>query len=76
MADQTNQELHNIISDYGLTRRESAEMMMCWKSTVDRYLSPPRKGRSANPTYRRMPAFRLQLLLDAMRKEGRKKVLA
>jgi len=73
--DQTNQELHDIITDYGLTRREVSNMMMCNKPTVDRYLTPPRKGRCANPTYRRMPAFRLKLLLDEIRLQGRKRVL-
>jgi len=73
--DRTNAELRDIIKDYGLTRRQSAEMMMCWKSTVDRYLTPPRKGRSKNPTYRRMPAFRLKLLLDEISKRRLKQVL-
>jgi len=71
---QTNVELHEIIREYGLTRREAADLMMTTKPTVDRYLSPARRGRSHNPTYRNMPAFRLQLLLDGLRRAGKKKV--
>lgn len=70
--DKTNQELADIISEYGLTRRESAEFMMVNKSTVDRYLSPRRLGRSLNPTYRKMPAYRLQLLVNALRDKKKK----
>ena len=71
---KTNVELHEIIREYGLTRREAADLMMTTKPTVDRYLSPARKGRCANPTYRDMPAFRLQLMLDGLRRAGKKKV--
>ena len=70
--DKTNLELHEIISEYGLTRREAAELMMVNKSTVDRYLSPRKAGRSLNPTYRPMPAHRLQLLVNALRDRKKK----
>ena len=69
----SNSELREIISEYGLTRREAAELMMTTKATVDRYLSPLRKANKPNPTWRNMPAFRLKLLVDGLR--GRKKVL-
>lgn len=68
-----NDELRTIIIEYGLTRRGAAEIMMVNKPTVDRYLSPVRKGRSKNPTYRNMPAYRLKMLVDGLR--GRKKVV-
>lgn len=67
-----NTELREIISEYGLTRREAATIMMVDTSTVDRYLVPEKKGRSRNPTYINMPPVRLKLLVDGMR--GRKKV--
>lgn len=74
MSNATNEELHTIIHEYGLTRRECATMMMTQPASVDRYLTPPKKGRSKNPTYRVMPAYRLKLLLDRIRESGRKKV--
>jgi len=70
----TNKELADIISEYGLTRLEAANLMMVNKATVDRYLSPKTKGKLVNPTYRNMPTFRLKLLVDGLR--GRKKVLS
>ena len=70
--DKTNAELHDIISEYGLTRREAAELMMVTKPTVDRYLSPRKAGRVLNPTYRSMPAHRLQLLVTALRNRKKK----
>ena len=69
-----NDELREVISEYGLTRREAAEIMMVRKPTVDRYLSPRTVNRQVNPTYRNMPPFRLKLLIEGLR--GRKKVLS
>lgn len=72
--DQNNSELRDIILEYGLTRREAAELMMVRPTTVDRYLTPARRGRSHNPTYRKMPAYRLKMLVDEISKRGLKKV--
>ena len=67
-----NTELREIMAEYGLTRRLAAQVMMVDKSTVDRYLTPPKRGKTANPSHIRMPAVRLKLLVDGMR--GRKKI--
>ena len=64
MSDPLNDELREIISEYGLTRRQAAEMMMMSTSNMDRYLAPPRRGRSRNPAYRTLPAYRLKLLIQ------------
>ena len=72
---ETNAELREIITEYGLTRRQAAEMMMLDATTsVDRYLVPARRGRSKNPAFRQLPAFRLKLLLVGIRERQLKKV--
>lgn len=65
-VDANNRALRHIMAEYGLTRRETAELMMTAKSTVDRYLVPDQ-----GPSYRRLPDHRLQLLKSSLR--GRKK---
>jgi hypothetical protein len=59
----TNAELRELIAKYRLTRPQVRDATMsATTATVDRWLVPPRKGRKANPTYRRMPPSKLALL--------------
>lgn len=75
---ETNTELRDVIAEYGLTRKQAAAMMMVEKTTVDRYLAPShrmvRRKNKPNPTYRAMPAHRLRLLLDEIRRARLQKV--
>ncbi len=74
-SNATNAELRAVITEYGLTRQQAAGYMMTLATSVDRYLTPPRKERKPNPTYRAMPAFRLKLLLNEIQRLQLKKVV-
>lgn len=59
----TNAELRDLIRKYKLTRPQVRDATLsATTATVDRWLVPPKKGRRANPTYRRMPPSKLALL--------------
>jgi hypothetical protein len=71
----TNKQLKEVISTYGLTRKQVAEMTMCSsKSTVDRWLMPFTRGGHRNTGYRMMPEHRMKMLLDTIRSKRLKKV--
>lgn len=64
----TNDQLRQLMDEHSLTRQQVAEMAMVnQKSTVDRWLVPPRNGRRRNPTFRHMPDYRLKLVQVAIR---------
>lgn len=71
----TNEELHQIMKDYPvLTRQAVATMTLCSsKSTVDRWLLPPKRGNQRNPGYRRMPEHRMALLKAEIRRKKLRK---
>jgi hypothetical protein len=71
---QTNQELRAIIAEYGLTWRQAADMMMVRPTSLDRYMTPEKKERKRNPTFRALPAFRLKLLLNEIQRQQIKKL--
>lgn len=67
----TNNELRILIQRYGLSRREIAQRTASRNvSTVDRWMAPPRCGRSRNPTFRRMPESKLMLLKLSLQLEN------
>jgi hypothetical protein len=67
----TNDELRQLIHRYDLSRREIARRTASRNvSTVDRWMAPPRTGRTRNPTFRRMPESKLLLLKLSLQMEN------
>ena len=63
MKHETNDELRKLIKQHGLTRPQVRDATCsATTATVDRWLVPPMKKGSPNPTFRHMPPCKLQLL--------------
>jgi len=66
-----NETLRELMVENGLSRSQTARLLMVADTTVDRYLAPKKRKGKPNPQFRTVPEFRIVLLRTALK--GRKK---